>query len=391
MRNPLRIALLTALTAAGVATATVASVTAAVAVTPAEPITAAAVPDAAVFNDPNGTAAEQQRIVTYVQSLINGTPAGQDIRMSMFHYDLPAITADLVAARDRGVRVKVIIDHESANTAATQSLIAQLGTNRSATSWVTLCTAGAACIGTTGTPINHNKFYLFSQTNGSANVVVQSSANLTPSNATRYYNNAVSLTGNVGLYNGYLSYFNDLANKAKNSDYYRTVGSGNAKAYYFPRAGTDESSDTIYNMLNENVTCEGNTSTGTPTFRTVIRVAMWYFSRDDIARKLRELAGEKCWVEIIYTNADAGSLGHLQNHDRIKLYHVDGTNIVHSKYMLIEGTYAGARDSKWVVTGSHNWTNAALRENDEAMIRINSNALHDQYRANFLLMRGTVD
>jgi phosphatidylserine/phosphatidylglycerophosphate/cardiolipin synthase-like enzyme len=44
-------------------------------------------------------------------------------------------------------------------------------------------------------------------------------------------------------------------------------------------------------------------------------------------------------------------------------------------------------NSKWVVTGSPNWTNAGLRENDEAMLRIKSDTIHDQYRSNFRTMR----
>lgn len=40
-----------------------------------------------------------------------------------------------------------------------------------------------------------------------------------------------------------------------------------------------------------------------------------------------------------------------------------------------------------MVTGSHNYTNAALRENDEAMVRIQSAPIHDQYRSNFWALR----
>ncbi|MER7269956.1 phospholipase D-like domain-containing protein [Micromonospora carbonacea] len=55
--------------------------------------------------------------------------------------------------------------------------------------------------------------------------------------------------------------------------------------------------------------------------------------------------------------------------------------------MLIEGTYDGQKDTKWVVTGSHNYSNAALRENDEALLRIQSATIHDQYRSNFWNLR----
>ncbi|SHF82441.1 phospholipase D-like domain-containing protein [Streptoalloteichus hindustanus] len=354
--------------------------------TPASP--AVAVASGAVFNKPTDPA-RQYAIVRHLRSLIQGAAAGSEIHIAIYHFSDTAIADDLVAARDRGVKVRLVVDHSSADGAAVRNLVKALGTDRAKPSWVVLCTKGAACIGNVGTPIMHNKFFLFSHTNGSSNVVVQGSANLTKDNAEKYWNNAVTLVGDTGLYNGYLSYFRDLAAKKKDGDYYRTVSGDNSKAYFFPRAGNGASTDTIHNMLDDNVACEGNTTVGTKSGRTIIRIGMWYFSRDAIARKLRELADRKCWVEVIYTTMDAGSRGHLSNHDRIVLRQIDGAQIVHSKYMLIEGTYAGVKNSKWVMTGSHNYTNAALRENDETLLRIRSDAIHDQYRANFNAMRAS--
>jgi phosphatidylserine/phosphatidylglycerophosphate/cardiolipin synthase-like enzyme len=348
-------------------------------VVPAQPASAA-VASGAIFNDPT-VAAKQRVIVDHDRSLINGAAAGSVVRMAMYHFNDAGVAADLVAAHNRGVDVRVVLDHSDSDTTPSKSLISSLGSR------VTVCTKDAACIGSKGTPIMHNKFFLFSNTLGSTNVVVQQSSNLNSGNYTALWNNAVTTVGNTALYNGYLDYFNDLAAKVKNSDYYRTVSAGNVKAYHFPRTGGDESSDTIYNMLDENVTCEGNSSTGTETGRTIIRIAMWYFSRDDIARKLRDLANQKCWIEIVYTTLDAGSKSYLTGNDRIVLYQISGAHEVHSKYMLIEGTYVDKKDSKWVMTGSHNYTNAALRENDETLLRIESASIHDQYRSNFWALR----
>jgi phosphatidylserine/phosphatidylglycerophosphate/cardiolipin synthase-like enzyme len=344
------------------------------------PSATAAVASGAIFNDPRDPA-KQNVIVNHLRSLIQGAAVGSSIRIAIYHFNDANIAADLVAAHNRGVDVRIVQDFSDSATTPSKTLKTALGSK------VTVCTEGRACIGNLGTPINHNKFFLFSNTSGSTNVVVQASANLNSGNSTKLWNNAVTLVGNAALYNSYLGYFNDLAAKTKNNDYYKSANAGIAKTYFFPRAGSDESSDTIYNMLNENVTCEGNTSTGTETGRTMIRIAMWYFSRDDIARKLRQLADQKCWIEVVYTTLDAGSRGHLAGHDRIVLYQISGTYEVHSKYMLIEGTYAGKKDSKWVMTGSHNYTNAALRENDEALLRIESAAIHDQYRSNFWALR----
>ncbi|MDI5938460.1 MULTISPECIES: phospholipase D-like domain-containing protein [Micromonospora] len=346
----------------------------------------AAVTSGAVFNNPT-VAGQQYAIVEHVQRLIQGAASGSTIRVAMYHFTLTRVSNDLSAAYDRGVNVRVVVDSQSRSYPAVTGLIAKLGTNRAAASWVTVCTTDRACIGNLNTPIMHNKFFLFSDTLGSTNVLVQSSANLTNDNAERYWNNAVTIVGNTAVYNSYVTYHGDLAAQVKNNDYYRTTSSGTAKSYFFPRAGTTQDTDTIYNMLNENVTCEGNTSTGTETGRTIIRIGMWHFSRNPIATKLRELADQKCWVEVVYTETDTDVRNILSGHDRIKLYQITGDYIVHSKYMLIEGTYDGQKDTKWAVTGSHNYSNAALRENDEALLRIQSATIHDQYRSNFWNLR----
>ncbi|MFG1899240.1 phospholipase D-like domain-containing protein [Micromonospora carbonacea] len=361
------------------------SLAAAALLAPATPAVAA-VTSGAVFNNPT-VASQQYAIVEHVQRLIQGAASGSTIRVAMYHFTLTRVSNDLSAAYDRGVNVRVVVDSQSRSYPAVTGLIAELGTNRAAASWVTVCTTDRACIGNLNTPIMHNKFFLFSDTLGSTNVLVQSSANLTNDNAERYWNNAVTIVGNTAVYNSYVTYHGDLAAQVKNNDYYRTTSSGTAKSYFFPRAGTTQDTDTIYNMLNENVTCEGNTSTGTETGRTIIRIGMWHFSRNPIATKLRELADQKCWVEVVYTETDTDVRNILSGHDRIKLYQITGDYIVHSKYMLIEGTYDGQKDTKWAVTGSHNYSNAALRENDEALLRIQSATIHDQYRSNFWNLR----
>ncbi|MEU8023818.1 phospholipase D-like domain-containing protein [Micromonospora haikouensis] len=361
------------------------SLAAAALLAPATPAVAA-VTSGAVFNNPT-VASQQYAIVEHVQRLIQGAASGSTIRVAMYHFTLTRVSNDLSAAYDRGVNVRVVVDSQSRSYPAVTGLIAKLGTNRAAASWVTVCTTDRACIGNLNTPIMHNKFFLFSDTLGSTNVLVQSSANLTNDNAERYWNNAVTIVGNTAVYNSYVTYHGDLAAQVKNNDYYRTTSSGTAKSYFFPRAGTTQDTDTIYNMLNENVTCEGNTSTGTETGRTIIRIGMWHFSRNPIATKLRELADQKCWVEVVYTETDTDVRNILSGHDRIKLYQITGDYIVHSKYMLIEGTYDGQKDTKWAVTGSHNYSNAALRENDEALLRIQSATIHDQYRSNFWNLR----
>ncbi|MEV4754691.1 phospholipase D-like domain-containing protein [Micromonospora sp. NPDC049559] len=360
----------------------------------AVPAHAAAPVDGAIFNNP--TVAGQRRvIVDHIISLIDGTPSGEEISVAIYVLDDPNVSAALIrAARDRGVRVRVVTDSTGAGRAATVALAnpaTGLGTDTSAASWLTICATDRACVSAAPAsvnPINHNKFYLFSRTNGAAKVLVQSSANLTALNTDNYWNNAVTIVGNAPIYDAYRAYFADLAAaRHDDSDYYRMTTSDPVKSYFFPRAGTTSATDTIVEIL-DNVTCPGNDpGFGTNAGYTKIRIAAFALKREPVAEKLRALAAQSCWVDIVYNEMSAGSRTALIR-DRIMLYALDdATSLVHSKYMLIEGTYAGRKNTKWVFTGSHNYDDSSLRENDEALLRINSAAIHDQYRTNFFALR----
>lgn len=361
------------------------------AIAPAAGSTAAEAPPVvtgAVFNNPKGTVAEQNAVKDHIIGAIDSTQGGRTLRAALYVMQDQDYADALVAAHRRGVNVRVVLDHKSVeapNPAPAQSLINALGTDRTQPSWVRVCTSGGACIATGGTnPINHNKFFTFSRVGDAGvaeDVVIQSSANQTASATTRQWNNAYTVVGNTALYTAYTGYFNDLAAMSKTSDYYRQGEAGDAKYYFFPQ----RSGDIVLGFL-DNVICTGNTTVGTASHKTIVRIAAWALHRDAIAAKLRSLADQSCWIEVVYK--DSNDLAILQGHPRIKPYHLDADGyFVHSKYLLVEGNYAGHRDTKWTFTGSHNLDVSSLRENDEALIRVAGAAAHDAYKANFLAMR----
>lgn len=348
------------------------------------PSAAATVPETgALFNDPNGTAEEQYAIRDYLHELVDEAQTGSTISMSIYNItDFDADFADaVVAAADRGVNTRVVLESTaSAQTGSGQAIIDALGTDTNAESWVSVCTVGCH-----GTRHNHNKFYLFSDVSDVSDVVVQSSANFTVSNGSRFWNNAVTFVENPGLYQSYLDYFYDLARDTEDADYYHTDSLGGVKTYFFPRAGSTSATDTVYNTL-ENVSCTGNSNVGTSDGRTIIRVAMWYFGRVAIAERLADLGVQGCEVQIAYTDMLAepkSALDSAPNVTLVSLEDDDARDIIHSKYMLIEGSYAGVADRSVVFTGSPNYSDAALRLNDEAMLRIYNDTIHDQYVDNF--------
>ncbi|MGH8792133.1 MAG: phospholipase D-like domain-containing protein [Stackebrandtia sp.] len=328
----------------------------------------------AVFNNPTGTAEEQYAIRDHVLDLVESTESGETITMSLYNVtDHERGFADaLVAASQRGVAVRVVLESEHAATGSAKAIVDGLGTDRTKPSWSVVCSSGCH-----GTNINHNKFYLFSNVGGQTDVVVQASANFTISNATRFWNNAVTFVGNAPLYDGYQAYFDDLARNQDDLSYYTTFNAGDVKGYHFPRSGTG---DTVYNAL-------GNVGCGSASDPTVIRIGMWYIGRTPVAEKLASLARSGCKVDVVYTEMRDGPAEELEGTPNVRLKQLpeSGDYIIHSKYFIVDGMYGDA-DRKVVFTGSPNFSDKALRVNDETMLRIYSAEIHDQYATNFAAM-----
>ncbi|MFF0741041.1 phospholipase D-like domain-containing protein [Streptomyces sp. NPDC004111] len=355
---------------------------------------AAAVTTTATFNDPAGDSAAQSRIRDHVKGLIEGAPAGATITAGLYSFTDTQVSGALADAKKRGVNVKIVIDNASTGDGGQyDTLKTALGTDQSKGSFVTNCGVNRGCIGSrelvAGSgdgSINHNKFWLFSETGGTKNVVVQASANMTSLQRTDLFNNAVTIV-DAGLYGIYQKYFADLATRQVNNDYYQTPSSGAYKTYFFPRkeaAGKkwndDASTDTVSLILG-NVDCAAGTE---------VRVAANLFSRREVAEKLVSMKTAGCKVLL------AGDGGTSMSEDVTKILSGKLTERVecaearpgknpvglHSKYVLVNGSYEGKTGRKLVFTGSHNYSYAALRANDETLLKIDNAALYDQFKEN---------
>lgn len=336
-------------------------------------------PSSAHFNVPSGSPEQQNAIARHIDALIDGTPRGGLIRIAIYRFTSPTFADALVNAARRGVRVRLVVDDSSRGNTAYRRVATALGTSRGRPSWIVSCEHG--CI---GNKIMHNKFYLFSRTGPASDVVVQSSANMTTTNRVNAWNNAFT-TSDPALYRGYGDYFAALADRRHQEGHYRVVHGEDATLYTFPRAGASAGSDTLYQLLGH-VGCAAGTA---------VRVTTYELTRTDIARRLWSLADQGCDVRIIYTNLGkrAGELLRRPGGPRILDSHYrygrNGEAYVHSKYVLIDGTYAG-EDRQIVITGSPNDSNPGLRNNDEAMLAIDDPGIHARYADNFATLWRTV-
>jgi hypothetical protein len=393
---------------------------------------AAALSMTAVFNDPTSSEwSKRYAVSNEFDTLVSNAAPGSTIKLSMYHITLAREAKLLVdAATDplRRVHVQVVTDGTSvifpakngtpsAANPAYDMLKKGLGTDTRKASWLVTCPyeihgSGTrktltthACIGDPHrSAINHSKFAVFSKTGGRTNVTYVTSGNLTLGSGPYAWNNAVTLNGDVTTYRAYAGFHSDLAHKLKvpSNDYfsYRKPKAGSlGRAYFFPEAGKDPAgdvdprTDVVAAFLNK-IACTGNHTTGTPgTHHTIVRAAVAWWSRPDIARRLRALDNAGCDVEVAMTRDayDAKVLSIMTTatgakHGGVVVHYFPDVShdYVHSKYLLVEGKYNGKADAKVVWTGSHNFSWTALRTFDETILQLfGGGRLYAPFAANF--------
>ncbi|QCX76576.1 hypothetical protein C9F11_14525 [Streptomyces sp. YIM 121038] len=364
-------------------------------------------PEGPVFNDPLGTVDQQHAIQTRLIELTDAAVEGSTIKVAVYHvWEAPIVEA-LVGAHKRGVNVQILLDSTSKtdrpDNTAYATLVNELGANRTKSSFVTLCPPNKSCLGDPkyGKSIMHNKFWLFSEVKGARDVVVQTTSNSTPSAHTKFFNDALLLPDNPAMYDAFSEYFTDMVGRNWEAWDYRTASSGRYKAYFFPRVGTVNETDTMYSVLN-NVSCTYKDARGVKR-STKVRASIFKITRKQIADKLVALQKAGCSVDLVYAETDSaksqnGRPGtweglHKPGGPALRCFNDDRDPlrpgqklvtpyIIHSKYVLIDGKYDG-KVKKVSFTGSQNYTAPALRENDELIVKVDDDAVHNTYLKHF--------
>ncbi|MGP3933512.1 phospholipase D-like domain-containing protein [Nonomuraea sp. KM88] len=386
-------------------------------------VTGPPVLNAPVFNDPTadsdvpGTpSAAQSAVMDQLIRLIQAVQPGGDIRFVMHQFSTGQRSSEvanaLVAAHERGVRVKVILDsrEDASNDAVEAQLTAALGTSESAGSWVVGCEypdPSAENRGCIARNYQHNKFALFSNVlvGGTLHPKVgfQTSSNLSDWYLYNSYNDAYTFT-DATVYDGYLTYFDDLRagrRTSVNPGYFWTTPTGTPiRAMFFPRRVS--SGDPVVNILRL-VECSYQTPDGV-TRQTDIRMALTAFNknRKAIADELLRLRGKNCWIDIVFYENAGNAMENVDSEIRKILgttasngkkmqvtpcrFTVGSRSVVpHTKLMLLDGFYDDDITPR-VYTGSANFT--YLENADDAWLRLSGRDLHDRYEAWFKSIRG---
>lgn len=387
-RAAVRRTLVSLLAALCAVTAPVAVVPAAAAPVSAASATLAGHPVWAHFTNP--TAGRDYTILTELQRLIDAAPAGSTVRGAIHSISVDSVADALLRAQNRGVTVRVLLDGKNATSAdPAVATIRQLSDHQ----FCTNSNGGRGCISTSADGDMHTKLFTFTSTtdpNGVArsNVVWFGSSNLTYATGPDAFNNAITVYGDAALAAGLNANFTDMWNRRHYSgnDYYDSASgrgyyqAAAADAYASPEAAGQ--TDTIVTRLNDL----------TPDADCRLRVGMAAVTTGrprivDLVTRFRA-AGCKVWMAV-GTNADGGIAMSQSVYDELLAAGVAirRKDKVHDKFFLAYGRYGTAYQYR-VYTGSQNWTQDALSENDEIFVKMApetgaTHPLYDAYYAHF--------
>jgi phospholipase D-like protein len=347
------------------------------------------------FQDPGPAGAQDLSLENHAISLIEATPPGAQITFAFRDFNRSTVADALIRAHQRGVVVDGVIDGGERTRAVVRNLVAAIGPSR-----VVLCGTPSftynscisdALVGTDS--LMHNKFLTFSAlSDGRQHVVLQTSKNFLSPSQLSYYNDMVEITGDVPLYDTYVSYLFDLKAQRRTSDYYHLAEplAGDNTVFFSPRAQPDpETGDTIVEQMDE-IDCSGAGQ---------IRVAQLAFrtERAAIMHKLIELEHEGCDIEIIVSNVDGDIMAGLAAagipvHPYI--LRNAGTRpqvLVHDKFWLVDArsTRLGTR-ARITYAGSSNWRFDEQRS-DDLLLRIRDDDVFTAYSEYWNTIRTRVD
>jgi phosphatidylserine/phosphatidylglycerophosphate/cardiolipin synthase-like enzyme len=325
--------------------------------------------------------------------LLRAAVPGSTVRISIYGFSRHIVASEVIAAGQRGVDIRVVVDGLNrfeqpkgsgiyVPFSALQEIRTALGDDA-----VVICSDDevppvhlkGGCL---SSGINHNKFAVFSELcDGSHDVVYQSSSNFS-AQQNEAQQNAVILRDDQILHDAYLQYWNDEAAKIPIPNYYREI---NSRAFFFPRPRTgtnlrEPSTDTVQSIL-DNVSCTNGT-------RIRVAMAYWNDSRDYLVDTLRALRDAGCDVRIL------GNIEITSDGVKTKLAASFSPSEfqllphIHHKYFFVDGTYLSTQ-RKLVWTGSHNWDFGAIRTNDEAILRVEDPQVFAAFDANWDRMWAT--
>jgi phosphatidylserine/phosphatidylglycerophosphate/cardiolipin synthase-like enzyme len=334
----------------------------------------------ATFNRPIGSPAQQRAIFAVLNHSVDATRTGATIRFAVYSFAEMRTANKLIAAHDRGVHVQLIFDDHHVYPAEAR-LRSVLGTSPNRQSFVVLC--HRSCRGTSGNM--HDKMFMFSQAGHARNVVMVGSDNITRHNARDQWSDMYTVVGDPALYFTYSGVFEQMKYDTPMARPYITADVNGYQPQFYPDPGVTEATDPLYEALSQ-ITCLGVPQGAGRLGHTMIRISQhaWNGSRGIyLAQKVASLKESGCNIRVIYGIGMGRVVMNVLRRADIPVSRGSHKGIrTHEKYMLLSGWFGVNPAAKIVWTGSHNWSNGALKR-DEVIFRVENATAYDQYFANF--------
>ena len=331
------------------------------------------------FNDPSGASRTQYALVGRIDRAIASADPGATVRLAAYSFAMPSTAQALVDAHDRGVHVQVVVDDHSAHWAPVRLLTEALGTNTAAADFVKVCRL--SCRGGRGN--QHAKFLTVSAGSMGDHLVLVGSLNLTNYSSQRQWNDLYIASDRAA----HAQLVRVFALMADDRPQGRLVLPETPKGFdtdLSPYSASD-GGDPIKRRLAR-VRCHGTSLLSGNHGRTVVRIAMhaWNGGRGvALAHQIAGLHRRGCDVKVLYGVGMGRAVDTILRSSGVPVRDSNnGGRRVHHKVMVLSGVLGTQIDANYVWTGSHNWSDRSLR-NDEIMFRIAGRHLVQEYLANF--------
>lgn len=337
-------------------------------------------------NNPLGDKEARRRIIGHLIRTIRSVPGREKIRIASWNIRSDDIVDALIAAHNRGVSVRVVLDRLNANkdnpnegVNRMQAAFKKREHNRKASMKSDVRKCVSSCRSYSG--IAHTKFFLFSKAGKARNIVIHGSNNATDLAATAQWNDVFTLRNKDEIYAEFDHVFTQMRRDKPVRQAYESYEHGRYTSYFYPHRGAGTGADPLLRDLDD-IVCAGATGGTGTNGKTKIRIAQTSMHGDRgkaIAERLRTMWQRGCDIKIVYAVFGNNVLKILRNTSRGPVPHkqiaqdfnFDGVydRYLHMKYMAVSGRYRNDTSANVTWNGSANWTGVALAS-DEIVMRI---------------------
>ena len=244
---------------------------------------------------------------------MGAAPPGSTIRFASWNIRGYNVVNALIAAHERGVGVRVVMDRKNAYYANVNKAVNLLqgelkrygNRKRPAELQSGLKKCQASCRGTTG--FGHSKFFVFSKAGKARQVVINSSANATDLSTSNQWNDAFTMVGDTTMYDTFAAVFDEMyRRRARSHQPYVTADSRvQATRSSTPTAGPAPPTATRSCSELDRVACTGatNSQRRPHPHRDLDDLVVRRPRASTSPRQIRDLDAQGCRIKIVYAVA----------------------------------------------------------------------------------------